>query len=237
MQIRPAVLSDAVSLHEIIALTWGEGETLNPAALEKAVAGQEASLYVAIEDGLVVGFVSSFLTSSSTGVRRWEVDLLAVLPRYQRQGIGRRLIGATWPDLGRFAASFARALIAVDNTGSQRAFEWAWYHSDQIEQILYLWSPRRWEGDQEAAVTGPHLIPVNALNYQGIWIEAFDPRKHDPAAQAGIIGSARRMAARLGYDRVGLVLPVNQVEALAPEVMADAERVGRYAWWTRLREG
>ncbi len=100
MFIRPAEQADADSVAHIIARTWSED--LLPAAFSRQVAGDESSLLVAVEDGLVVGFVSSFLSRPPGAMPLWEVELLAVLPAYQGRGIGRRLIGQTWPDVERF---------------------------------------------------------------------------------------------------------------------------------------
>lgn len=43
----------------------------------------------------LAGFVDAFITTSNSGDLRWEVDLIAVHPHYQRRGIGKRLLQAS----------------------------------------------------------------------------------------------------------------------------------------------
>jgi len=88
-------------------------------ALE-AASGQYA--WVAEQEGRIVGFVSAFCTHS-LALDRYEIDELAVLPTWQGQGLGTRLVEAALR--GRTTcpgAQQARALIAARNKASQRAF-------------------------------------------------------------------------------------------------------------------
>lgn len=79
-------------------------------------------VWVAEVDGSVVGFVTAFLTRSLQAAS-WEVDLLAVHPGYQRQGIGTALVRQAVTNAAGSGALQARAVVALKNHASRRAFE------------------------------------------------------------------------------------------------------------------
>lgn len=76
----------------------------------------------------VAGFVTAFLVSSRQGVW-WEIDLLAVRPDRQGQGLGRRLIQAAAAG-GAGLAGRSRAVVAASNRRSARAFAGAGFQAE-----------------------------------------------------------------------------------------------------------
>ncbi len=93
-----------------------------PERIVRLLMDGEQRAWVAEVEGRVVGFATAFPTRTLQ-VDGWEVDLVAVHPRHQRQGMGTALIkhavvGA--PDSG---ATQVRAVVAVKNSPSRRAFE------------------------------------------------------------------------------------------------------------------
>jgi len=79
-------------------------------------------VWIAEQDGRVVGFVSAFATHS-LAASRWEVDELAVRPEAQGHGLGSELVmHAVGEGKRRAGLSVARALVAANNGASQRVF-------------------------------------------------------------------------------------------------------------------
>ena len=78
--------------------------------------------WLAVENGRAAGFVSAFDTHSLSA-DRWEIDELAVRPAFQGRGYATRLIAqATGDRMERPKLTHARALVALGNLASQRAF-------------------------------------------------------------------------------------------------------------------
>lgn len=83
--------------------------------------------WVAEVDGAVVGFVAAFATRTLQ-TNGWEVDLLAVHPQQQGQGLGAALIRQAVAGAAA-GARRARAVTAVKNRASRRAFEAAGFRA------------------------------------------------------------------------------------------------------------
>lgn len=83
--------------------------------------------WVAEVDGAVAGFVVAFATRTLQA-DGWEVDLLAVHPRQRGQGLGAALIRRAVAGAAA-GARRARAVTAVKNHASRRAFEAAGFRA------------------------------------------------------------------------------------------------------------
>jgi ribosomal protein S18 acetylase RimI-like enzyme len=101
----------------------------------------EQRAWLAILEGEVTGFVLAFPTCTLHGCN-WEVDLLAVQPAYQGQGIATELIKAAVEGAGEHSLDIVRALAATDNTASQRAFTKAGFIPDKAVYDLLLYEIR-----------------------------------------------------------------------------------------------
>jgi ribosomal protein S18 acetylase RimI-like enzyme len=87
-------------------------------AAREASGGQRA--WLAMAGDSVAGFVIAFATGSLQG-RRWEIDLLAVLPEWRGWGLATRLIRAAAAH-GAQLAHQARSVVAAGNGASAHAF-------------------------------------------------------------------------------------------------------------------
>jgi ribosomal protein S18 acetylase RimI-like enzyme len=81
----------------------------------------EQHTYAAFAEGRMVGFCACLDTQDRAG-RRLEIDLLGVLPEHRGQGIATRLIGLALEQARMRGTRTARALVALDNVKSRRAF-------------------------------------------------------------------------------------------------------------------
>jgi ribosomal protein S18 acetylase RimI-like enzyme len=85
-------------------------------------------VWVVEVDDAVAGFVAAFATRTLQA-DGWEVDLLAVHPRQQGQGLGAALIEQAVSGAAGSGARRARAVTAVKNRASRRAFEAAGFRA------------------------------------------------------------------------------------------------------------
>ena len=220
--VRRAVPDDAPGIAAVKAAAW-PGEASQAASIAAVIRQPGHATLVAVENGRVLGFVDGFLTHALAGVRRWEVDLLAVHPDHRRRGIGRALVTAC-TDAGRTAgAARARALIQLDNVGSQNTFARCGYQVNEAVCRLFVCT--------DGGASGPpppldaHFIPVVTLNYRGLWIEG--------KLSAAGFEAARAARARFGLDLVGAAIPLAEAEALRAAQRARFRAVGDYQWWRR----
>ncbi len=89
---------------------------------------QGLQTWVAEVEGSIVGFVAAFATRTLQA-DGWEVDLLAVHPRYQGQGLGAALVGQAVAGATSSGATRARAVTAVENRASRCTFEAAGFRA------------------------------------------------------------------------------------------------------------
>lgn len=99
-----------------------------PEQIVHLLTGGEQRAWVAEVDGSLVGFVTAFPTRTLQA-ESWEVDLLAVQPQHQRQGIGTALIKRAVAGAAGSRATRTRAVVAVKNHPSRRAFEAAGFQA------------------------------------------------------------------------------------------------------------
>src|SRR4051812_12129153 len=130
-EIRTAKITDIVEIGRIIVAVWPDS-TVNTYRIEKVLNDPTHLTMVYEIKEQVVGFADGFLTTSGDGIKRWELDLLAVHPDFQRRGIASALVTAN-TEIGKsMGAEIARGLVAVDNIGSQRAFSKSGYETNGV---------------------------------------------------------------------------------------------------------
>lgn len=119
--IRPfdGSLDDAEGLLLVERATFDESP-YSPAEVQAMLSCDAQHAWLALADDRAVGFVVAFVTRGLSGPC-WEIDLLAVLPDWGRQGVATRLIRAA-SDYGKQVTPRARAVVALENEGSARAF-------------------------------------------------------------------------------------------------------------------
>jgi len=142
MLIRPfdGSLRDAEGLLAVEKETFAESP-YNADEVIYLLTGGEQRAWLAIAEGQVTGFVTAFPTHTLHG-RNWEVDLVAVRPAFQGQGIATELIKAAVEGTGGHGLDKARALAATDNPASQRAFTKAGFTPDETLCHLLLYEIR-----------------------------------------------------------------------------------------------
>ena len=198
---------------------------------EAQIQDETCALWVAANGGDVAGFVSAFLTVGRGGVRRWEVDLLAVRRASQGQRLGRKLVMKAYQDAARHNASVARAAIRVDNVASQRTFEHAGFATDGRVHKLLLWFPRLNDGPDD--VGHATLLPVDTLTYRGLWIEGLTCGGLTTKEQQSVVRVARSIVARDGRLNTGAVIPVDEARFLATDLRDQASVHGEYYWFVK----
>jgi GNAT superfamily N-acetyltransferase len=219
--IRRATPEDAPGIAAVRRAVW-PGEAVDFAFMGRVIAEPDHATLVAVLNGTIAGFADGFLTLAADGTRRWEVDLLAVHPDYQRRGLGAALTAAC-TNAGRdFGPSLARALIRTDNLASRRAFARCGYQEGAACRLMIN---RDDGGGSVEAPAGSHIIPVMTLSYRGLWLEGV----LTPAAFRAV----QDIRARLGWAVAGAVIPAAQGRAIRAAEAAGFFAVGDYAWWER----
>jgi ribosomal protein S18 acetylase RimI-like enzyme len=142
MLIRPfdGSLRDAEGLLAVDRGTFAESPYNADQVIYLLTRGEQRA-WLAIVEGEVTGFVTAFPTHTLHG-RNWEVDLVAVQPASQGQGIATELIKAAVEGAGRHGLDMARAVVATDNRASQRAFTKAGFTPDETVCYLLLYEIR-----------------------------------------------------------------------------------------------
>jgi len=142
MLIRPfdGSLRDAKGLLAVDRGTFAESPYNADQVIHLLTCGEQRA-WLAIVEGEVTGFATVFPTHTLHG-RNWEVDLVAVQPASQGQGIATELIKAAVEGARGHGLDMARAAVATDNPASQRAFTKAGFTSDETVCYLLLYEIR-----------------------------------------------------------------------------------------------
>ncbi|KAB2906300.1 MAG: GNAT family N-acetyltransferase [Anaerolineae bacterium] len=226
--IQRARADDVPGIAEVIKTVWNID--IDVPYAQELLSDQKQHAWVAVEAGQVIGFVSSFLNSVMGGVRRWEVDLLAVAPSAWGNGLGQKLIEATTQDARTYHAKFARALVHIDNSPAKRSFEKAGYATSGQIYSMYLWPPQvSYTLQTPSGLVS--LTPVDTLTYRGVWVEGLDGNLVSDDDRQACITAARALAARENRNNASALIPT---DAHLPEnLMTDATLHGQYQWWRR----
>jgi ribosomal protein S18 acetylase RimI-like enzyme len=124
--IRLAVAQDVVGIGNVARRTWKDTYTgiilpenqkrflerwYTPAALEKAIGQDNSWFYVAVAERRVIGFAQFVIREG----RRGQLTRIYVLPEWQRQGVGSRLLGEGVAILSAHGAEEVFAHVEKDN--------------------------------------------------------------------------------------------------------------------------
>lgn len=139
-EIRPfnGSLADAEGLLSVERITFHESP-YSAREVQRMLTEGPQHAWLAVAASEVIGFVVAFPTFGWQN-RRWEIDLLAVRPDWTGQGLATRLIRAA-AAAGAAVAHWARAVTAVDNRASLRAFQRAGFRPSAEPCSLLLWRP------------------------------------------------------------------------------------------------
>jgi ribosomal protein S18 acetylase RimI-like enzyme len=238
VEIRKATAEDVEGIAVVVQEVWKQ--TIEVDICHSQIEDDACAIWVAAENketaGEVAGFVSAFLTVGKNGVRRWEVDLLAVGAASRGQQLGQKLVEATWRDAQRHCVNIARAAIRADNIASQRTFERAGYTTDGQAHKLLLWSPEYADGK---IVYPPNvtLLPVDTVTYRGLWIEGLTANGVSEDEQRQTVAAARTLIAQKGRANTGAMIPAKDEVILADNLRGTAIMHGEYQWWLKPLEG
>ena len=224
--IRLAQPDDAEAMHRILQETWGESLLFDVFA--DHTSSPEHQVFIAVEAGEVVGFLSAFLVFNP--IRRWEIDLIIVRATNQGKGIGTSLIQEALTYGSRFGLRSAKASIRIDNYASQRAFAKAGFTTDAQVRSLLLWKPLafRFVANMPETV---HLIPVDTLTYRGLWIEGFSKPQLSQQAQRDVIRTAQSRIFDEDRLNTGMFIPDDFKDIIASDLLTSATDHGQYHRW------
>ena len=214
--LRHATVEDAEALRLVIEASLGD--VVDVARLTDLLAqGRQTLVVYEALSGQIVGFCDGFRTQDAEGKGRWEVDLIGVHPSWQGRGLARRLLAEQLKIALASNVQQARALIAEQNSASQKAFRAQGFIPDAERVVLCLLSGYALEWQALARV-----VPVTTLTYTGNWLETISM---DRLAQA-LMDAPKTQDNML----VGAVIPES---ALVTHVhLQDLLQVlGQYQWW------
>ena len=217
-----AVVEDIEQIVSVKQRVWPQ-EPARIGHIQSALTHPQHAVVAARWNGNLVGFADGFLTRSAAGQWRWEVDLLAVAPKFQGRGLGTRLVAASLEAGARKGAQVARGLVGLDNLASQRVFVRCGFSIFPQELTLYvstgcdgLWVNETVEG---------HFIEVQTFNYRGLWLE--ESRTESTLASAGYACRSRNL------DLAGVLIPSADAQTIQTARRLGYSRIGRYQWWVK----
>ncbi len=214
LRIRSAHLADSTAIQTIKQTVWPEEET-TLAQITQALCQPNHTCLVAQVDETLVGFMDCFVSISIQKITRLELDLLAVLPDHRGQGIASELIRTSLQRNYTEPIQMVRALIQLENTGSQKAFQNNGFQVLPEHLTLYV-APNHGQNSPQTSGFSGNLVPVITLGYSGYWIE--------PPF------SAESMILPEPFQTAGALLPKDEsLEELA--VQSGFESINQYQWW------
>jgi len=123
MLIRLAYCSDAAELKKLNDLFNGEGNNTVEAIKESLSGNEQEIVYVAAEGSILVGFCcGQIMKSMCYSYKYGEITELYVLEGYRRQGVGRKLLGATENELCRRGVKHFHVLTGDKNIVAQTLY-------------------------------------------------------------------------------------------------------------------
>ncbi len=224
IEFRLAVPADAPHIFAIKQAVWPSESPKGQAYIAEVIALPDHATHLAFVDDTPAGFVDGFMTYTPEGLPRWEVDLLAVHPDFRGKGIAVRLVALSTETGQARGANFARGLVEIENTASQRTFARCAYTLENQHHALMVGS----EILIDILILPPEntlLTPVQTINYCGIWVEGVYQKNSFLAGQV--------LCTRHAWDLTGAVIPTNDTTALQVAQELEFTLVGHYQWWKR----
>lgn len=85
-------------------------------------------------DGRVTGFIHALRYDTLHNEGGWDVISLAVLPAYQGEGVGKRLLGALEERVAACGGSFVRLNSRVERVDAHGFYEHVGYECDKLQK-------------------------------------------------------------------------------------------------------
>jgi len=221
VEIRRATVEDATAIADIIHSVFQNGIDLR--RIQTQLLLSNTMIDVAIVDHQVVGFVENFVTCSDVNSLRLELDLLAVDPSQQGQGVGRKLIETTVSLMHQLGTTSLRALIATTNIPMHYLCKTYRFIQDDHECGLYTLPV---DGDLVSKISEikSHMTQVNTLTYDGVWLESRLSQR--------AISNACYLVHQRNLDIVGVVCSKQDNDGIQLLNDNDFQHVGDYHRWT-----
>ena len=227
--IRVANPSEAKAIHQILQETWGDSLLFD--VFMDHISSPEHQVFVAVESGEIVGFLSAFLVPSP--IPRWEIDLIIVRSTSRGKGIGTSLIEEALTYGSHLGVPWTKASICVDNYASQRIFSKTGFTRDAQMGNIFVWDPLACKSATNVPET-VHFIPVDTLTYRGLWIEGFSAAQLSSKEQHNVIRAARNSIFYEDRISTGVFIPDSLKQTIAPDLLTSAIDLGQYYRWEYL---
>lgn len=199
---RPAVASDVAAVAKLLLDVWPDEKAAQSDILASLTDVAHAS-FVAVavtndDPQRIVGFIDCFevypagaaaaAAGAARSLERWEIDLLAVHPDFQRRGAGRSLVRAGLQEGRSRGLWAARTVVRLGNDACQHVLAQCGFKPrKQIYGLLVcsdLSVPAASQPGFEAA-----LVKVQTCLYHGFWVEdpvSLDTLEHARASLLNI---------------------------------------------------
>lgn len=221
-EIRKASIADALIIADIIQRAFDDEADID--RVERQIHLSNTMIDVALIDGQVAGFVENFVTRSQDNTLRLELDLLAVHPDMQGNGVGRQLIGHSIKLASSLCVSAIRALIATKNAPMHHLCGGLGMVEDERDSGLYVKNPSYSQLEIAGTGDGSHLIQVNTSTYDGIWLEG--------ELSQSAIDIALMLVNTQGLDIVGVVCPKSDANGIQLLQQNKFAHINDYRRWT-----
>jgi ribosomal protein S18 acetylase RimI-like enzyme len=134
IEIRQVTPTSADLLHRLADEVFDE--PIDPARLARYASAPGHMMLVALDGGLVVGQIAAVVHYHPDKPTELYIDELGVSPAWQRQGIGRRLLGAML-ELGR-AQGCEEVWVGTepDNAAAKALYG---NHANGVPFLMYVW--------------------------------------------------------------------------------------------------
>lgn len=129
-------LEDAKKLKEIDALTFNDCQ-YNEREIISISERPENKIFIAEYNDIAVGFVSLLQVKTLHYHGLW-VDLIAVNPKFQKMGIGHKLLECAEKYGRKLKVDMVSGLVATNNYASKKTFEKQEFSPDNKEYHLFL---------------------------------------------------------------------------------------------------
>ena len=226
VKIRRARAEDATAIADICENSFEEMPDRN--RLRRLLVNESNFTFVATDGLSVLGFVDNFISCSQQGNQRMELDLMAVYAWARGRGVGKQLFHASIALTKRIGLSSIRALVKVDNLAMQKLCESMGWSRSPDRIILFVRSPAPSNASAPTDHRG-HLVSVDTLTYNGVWIEGDLSQNSVDAAMIVAMKERRTVVGAAVRENNGSAMRVLLNNAFE---MADA-----YHWWELNLEG
>jgi len=232
MIIRHAKTDDFKLVEQVFLDVWNQNILCE--VYNNQVKSDQAVILVADILGDIAGAVSCFVHPATQG--DWIIDLLAVKKRYQRIGIGTKLIFEASSAASKVDCQNICTLIRTDNKASCRAFEKAGFIKEGFPLQMVLWrsisskANTISKSDWEKVI---RFVRVETLTYRGVWIEELSGAQASVAQIIAALQTATVIVKNENRLNASTLIPECEMWRVPKHIMAQGKTHGTYCWWRK----